>query len=461
MVDVCLVNVPHSFMSTHKSEVTTTDLKTGEVFFYPPLGLLYLASSLREAGFSVTVLDAPTLKVTLQKLTTQILACDPKIVALSATTPQARSAVQLAKSIKQQSATTKVDIGGPHATLDSEFIQKFPYFDLQFQGEGEISFPEVVKHQLRGNYSRRTISGVNSQNLDDLSFPARDLIDLAQYFIPTVGTRFTSLISSRGCPYACSFCSRPCMPKGIRFRSPSNIYDEITEVIGTFGIEHFQFVDDLFGVNKKLTLKLLEMICHLGITFGFQSRVALLQDDDYVRAFAEAGCRTLSLGVESGDENVRKLNGKPFTEEQLRRAISLCHKHGIKVNSFYVAPLIGDTTETLKTTAIHAISTGTDYVEWHLLIPFPKTEIFDLAVEHGVLEPDVWDNYVSGELENQPTYVPSTLTREFIVSLQREAYKRFFFRPSYIVKRFIQDFTSLTKLRRDANVAFVLAKNFW
>ena len=228
-----------------------------------------------------------------------------------------------------------------------------------------------------------------------------------------------------------------------------------------FGIEHFQFVDDLFGVNKKLTIELLEMISRLGITFGFQSRVALLQDDNYVRAFAEAGCKTLSLGVESGDENVRKLNGKPFTEEQLRRAINLCHKHGIKVNSFYVAPLIGDTAETLMKTATHPISTGTDYVEWHILIPFPKTEIFNLAVEQGVLETDVWDHYISGELENQPTYVPPIITREFIMSLQREAYKRFFFRSSYIVKRFIQDFTSLTKLKRDANVAFVLAKNFW
>jgi len=251
------------------------------------------------------------------------------------------------------------------------------------------------------------------------------------------------------------------MPRGIRFRSPANVYNEITEVINMFGIEHFQFVDDLFGVNKKLTIELLEMISRLGITFGFQSRVALLQDDNYVRAFAEAGCKTLSLGVESGDENVRKLNGKPFTEEQLRRAINLCHKHGIKVNSFYVAPLIGDTAETLMKTATHPISTGTDYVEWHILIPFPKTEIFNLAVEQGVLETDVWDHYISGELENQPTYVPPIITREFIMSLQREAYKRFFFRSSYIVKRFIQDFTSLTKLKRDANVAFVLAKNFW
>jgi len=453
MVDVVLVNVPHSFIGTLYG-------KSDEIFFYPPLGILYLASSLREHGYDVAVLDAPTMQLTMEDLTWRILQYDPKIIGLSATTPQAKSTVQLANALSQHGYNGKTVLGGSHATLDQRFMAKYPYFDVLFQGEAEVTFPNIIEHIKSGSLDGTVIKGESPKNLDSLPFPARDLTDLKSYFVPIYSEKFTAILASRGCPYRCSFCCRPCVPRTMRFRSPENIRDEIRECREQFNLKYFQFVDDIFGLNRKATFELLELLKSLDIQFGFQTRVELLRDEAYVETLRNAGCREISLGIESGDEQIRKINGKPFSDETIQQTIDLCHKYDIEVNSFYIIGLIGETETTVATSICHPKAMKTDYIEFHIIVPYPQTEIFQHALNEQALTADIWDKHISGDLAEQPIYIPKALTRDFMVQAQREAYRNFYFNPHYVMKRLLKDFSSPNKLRQDFRTAITLAKNF-
>ena len=459
MTDILLVNVPHSFLGTHKSEPAVTS-QEGELFSYPPLGILYLASVLRTRHYSVTVIDAPSKLFSIYDLTYLVDSYDPSILGLSVTTPQVRSAVQLGRAVKEQRPQTKIVLGGSHATLDPDFMIKYPYFDVQFQGEGEVTFPHIVSDIEAGKFDGQLIKGEEVKDLDSLPFPSRDLIDTNAYFVPIYGERFTSMLSSRGCPYQCSFCSRPCVPKSIRFRSPQNIFSEMRECKEQYSIRHFQFVDDIFGVDRRRTLDLLNLIKHLDIQFGFQTRVELMQDENYVWALAEAGCKEISLGIESGDEQIRRINGKYFSDEALRRTVKLCHQHNIEINGFYIIGLIGDNKDTIAKTVRHPSMIGVDYVEFQVIVPYPGTQVFEEGIRETALNGEVWDRFASGELEEQPVYIPKTLTRDYMLQAQKHAYRIFYFNPHYVLKRFSRDITSVKKLRQDAKTAIVLAKSF-
>jgi anaerobic magnesium-protoporphyrin IX monomethyl ester cyclase len=454
---VILINPPHSFMQAHRGG------KKGkiELLSYPPLGLLYLAAMLEREHINVKIVDCPANENNVEGLVQIIEKEKPSIVGISATTPQTQSAVHLAKTLRTRFENTlTIGLGGAHISADPDFIKRFPYFDFGLTGEGEITFLEIVKKILGGEKVKGIYHGEALANLDSIPFPARHLVDNNLYFMPINAKKFTSIITSRGCPYNCLYCSRPVIGKNVRYRSPSNVVAEIEECVQKYGIEWFQFVDDTTTLNKDHILSLCKEIISLklNVEWGCQTRIDLV-DETLLKIMHEAGCREISFGVESGSERIRSILRKQFNDHSVFTAFKLCRKIGIETTAFLLLGLPTETKEELYKTVNFGKKIEADYIEVHVSTPFPGSDLFSLANKEDIIPADIWDKYTEGELGSTlPLYIPNCLTREEVLEAQKQAYKEFYFRAPYIFRRLSQDIFSAQKLKRDVKVMRTLAE---
>jgi len=458
IVSVLLVNSPQSFLEVHR---VGEKRKSGEFLAYPPLGILYLASVLEKEGIEVNIIDCPARGSGTKEVAHAIEKEKPSIVGISATTPQTRTTVQLAKTLKKNFGRGMViGLGGAHVTADPDFINRFPYFDFALTGEGEITFTRIVKEILKGKKIKGIYHGKAPANLDDIPFPARHLIDNDLYFMPIHGKKFTSILGSRGCPYNCLYCSRPVIGRNVRYRSPRNVIDEMEECIREYGIEWFQFVDDTMTLNRNHTIQFCEEVIDrkLEVEWGCQTRVDLV-DENLLMTMYTSGCREISFGVESGNERIRKILRKSFSTETVFKAFKLCRKIGIETVAFFMLGLPTETTKELFQTVNFGKKIDASYIAVHVTTPFPGSDLFTLAINEESIPIDIWDKYTRNEFGNNlPTYVPNTLTRKSLLEAQKQAYRNFYFRPQYILRRLFLDTHSMKKLKQDLRTALILMR---
>ena len=459
MNDIVLVNPPISFLETQRGQNSKKkDGKNKEFLSYPPLGVLYLASSLEKEGIKVCVIDAPTLGIGVDEIVDMIKKENTTIVGISATTPQTRTAVSLAKLLGQEYGNSLViGLGGAHISADPDFIKQFPFFDFGFVGQGEITFPKIVKRILCGEIVNGIIEGEAPTNLDEVSFPARHLIDMSLYFMPIHVKKFTSIIASRGCPYNCLYCSRPVIGKHISYRSVKNIINEIEKCKKKYGIEWFQFVDDTMTLNRGHIFELCHEIINkkIGIEWGCQTRVDLV-DKRLLEVMYQSGCREMSFGIESGNERVRSFLNKNFSNETVLNAFQMCKKVGIETNAFMMLGLPTEKEAEMNQTIKFACKIPVNYVEFNLTTPFPGSELFDYSVKNGVVGKDIWNKFANGEIKDLPNYITNEFGKEELQSKQKQAYKKFYFRPEYILQRIVEDIHSIDKIKRDVKIAATL-----
>lgn len=238
---------------------------------------------------------------------------------------------------------------------------------------------------------------------------------------------------------------------------------EIEQCKKDFGLRYFQLVDDVFLMNKQHAYDVVEAFRKADVSWGFQTRVGLIHmlGEEIIARCAEAGAKEISVGVEAADEQLRFLNGKGFTDQQLKEVVEWCRGHRIEVNFFLIAGLIGETEETLEKLqefSTHVVEPS--YIQVNLAVPFPGTELFDLAVKQRVVTSDVWDRWIRGEIGEEPRYIPLGLTKQQMQEAQRQAYKRFYFRLSYVARRLRRDLADWRALARDCQIASTLFDEF-
>lgn len=381
------------------------------------LGLCYIASILRKANDECLVFDGDfgygdrtyDLKVAvadydhyLQSLRfdnpiwnkTRLILDQfrPDIVGISATTGSYGSAMKVAKIVKEHDSEIPVVMGGPHPTLLPEDTVKEPYFDIVVRGEGEYTMLEVVEclekekslHEVKGitfkdkgeiyhNPSRPLI-----ENLDSLPFPARDLIYEKEKYPHQA---FGYILTSRGCPYECIFCSSPKIwGRKVRFRSPEKVVAEIEEVVRDFKTRTFRINDDTFTVNKKRVLEICDLLIekNLGITWQCDTRVNLLTRD-LCKRMKEAGCVQFNLGVESGNPEVLSFTKKGITLDQARNAIKMTKDAGILALAYFMIGFPDETCEQIQDTIAFMEEVKPDFSVFSIVTPYPGTELFDIA----------------------------------------------------------------------------------
>jgi len=414
------------------------------------LGLPYIASYLETQGREVEILDLSLYSEPFEILKNKLKIYKPDIVGITANTPHIFNARSVALITKRLTNAFTV-IGGIHASsLPIRTLEEFSMFDFLVEGEGEMTFQDLLTNlesendiskvkgiafrdndQIRLNPPREPI-----KNIDELPFPARHKLEIYKY-VPPVGNYYylpsTGLISSRGCPYACTFCSRggTRLSRKVRFRSPENVIEEIEDCIKRFGIRDFRFYDDVLTIPRSRIEKLCELIIEkkLDIKWNCYSRVDHV-DENLLKTMKHAGCYHIKYGVEVGTGKALKIINKGTTLEQAKKAIKYTKKVGIEAKASFMLGIPGETIEDTKETIKFAKLLSPDYATFTILTPLPGSKIFDDALENNMLFHTKWDLYSEMEpiLRNQADF-------QILKKLLENANREFYFRPSYILQR--------------------------
>lgn len=442
----------------------TSEKETYSVFSFaapclPPLGLAYLAAVLRKEH-EIKIVDGVAEKLSLEEIGKIIGKFSPDILGVGSTTisyMRAREVIKLAKSIDSSITTV---MGGPHTSaLPEQSLQETPELDIICIGEGEettIELFEVLAKGKAANGSGPNHSGLDKvkgiayrknrqikvnprrppiADLDTIPIPARDLLsDMKNYFhTPMRGTKATAnIISSRGCPFNCHYCDQTIFGRSWRAHSADYVVNEVRHLKEKYGIDYISFEDDNFALEKKRVNEICDRLISekLDIKWGCSIRVDSVTDE-IIKKMKKAGCWNIYIGVESGSQEMLDFVNKRITIDQIRRAVSIMKHNHISVYGSFILALPKETRESMAKTVNLACSLPLDGVSFNIFTPYPNTYLREIAPKYGKVD-DKWENY-SDHAVNAP-FVPNGFTQPEIIRAQRDAYKKFYLRPSFALR---------------------------
>ncbi len=419
----------------------------------PPLGILYLASSLKAAGYEVGVLDAQAEELDQEGIRRRVRQDKPDLTAITATSFTLIDALQTAESVKEAYPDVPVVLGGPHATIYPRETVELDNVDYAVSGEGEEVLVKLASAVDSGESpdipgvayrsGGETLYGGRApfiMDLDALPFPDRTLLPYRKYTsLLAKRNPVTTLFSSRGCPYRCMFCDRPQMGKVFRARSAENVVDEIEECVG-LGINELLIYDDTFTVDRQRVLDICSEIKMRGLDVGFDVRARVnTVDPGLLAAMRSAGCERIHYGVESGNQEILDFIRKGITLKQVVDAFKWTREEGIDTLAYFMLGHPRDTRDTIEQTIDFAVKLDPMYTHFTITTPFPATDLYRLGLEEGVIESDVWLEYARRPTEDFiPPVWEENLSMEELQRLLKNAYKRFYVRPSYVLTRLLK-----------------------
>jgi anaerobic magnesium-protoporphyrin IX monomethyl ester cyclase len=394
----------------------------------PPLSLSYLAGVLGQEGIKVRILDFLVTHYDPGKLRRELKEYKPQLVGATCVTlnyPIARRMLKVCKDFDPRIVTV---IGGPHVTFAlEETLLRSPWIDAIVIGEGERTLVELAG-AVTGNKDVRHVPGIAIadgstvvktsrrpliDNLDELPLPARELLPMARY--RALGSPCT-VITSRGCPYSCIFCSGHRMfgPR-VRFRSPGLVVDEIEKLQRDFGLAKINIVDDTFTLNHNHARAVCEEMLrrNLKLKWSVFARVDRISED-LAQLMNRAGCEWLLFGVESADEQILRTIKKGFTTDEVRRGVKIAAEAGINVFNSFILGLPGES----RYTARKSLAFGDELYHkygakygFHMLSPLPGTEIYERAKDYGIrILTRNWARYNA----NEPITETPTMSTEMV-----------------------------------------------
>ncbi len=383
------------------------------IFRFPPLGLGYVASSLRDAGYDVDILDCTFMN--RKDAIAKARACGTDIVGIYSMVTMREDCMTFARALRSNCGLLVA--GGPLASCDPlPFMEDF---DAVVRGEGEEAMLELVHAYENGNgfesiqgivCMRHGIGKGNDEivftgsrklepDLDAIAFPARDLFQnekYIEYWKERFGHSTTSIITTRGCPFRCEFCSNAVFGISYRERSPENVLLEVEEALSV-GYDRIHFADDVFTLNRKRLLNLCEEIKKRNLDFKWEclGRVDSI-DRDVAATMRDAGCDRIFFGIESGNDNVLRMMNKKITVDNARRAVDAAHEAGIRTGAFFILCYPGETDDTVLDTLSFSTSLPLDYLSFTVPYPLPGTPLYE-RVKHRVKKewkaPEgIWDH---------------------------------------------------------------------
>lgn len=420
-------------------------------FINPPLGLLYISAVLKESNHNVSLIDYNIKKFSEQNLSNFIKEKKIKAVGISIVTPKVYNASALAKTIKNNFPGIILIAGGPHATLlPEQLISDCPAFDFVVQGEGEFRLRNLINN-LEKNIPFDEIDGLAYKNngeiinnppkcfIDDLNkipTPSRELVDIATYskHMKTLYSPATSMMTSRGCPYQCIYCSKAVTGSKVRSLSPENVIKEIKFLVNDYKIKEIVFYDDSFTFNKDRVVKICDLIIEnkLKIKWHCETRVNLV-NKELLTKMKQAGCYMIGYGIESGSEKMLKKLKKGITLEQIRNTIKITNEAGIKVLGYFMVGIPEETKEDINETIKFSKQLNPDYVQFAIATAYPGTELYEIAKQQNKLTKD-WSKSIYA-LGGKPIISLSDIPVEELYKNIQKAYFSFYFRPSYIIKK--------------------------
>ncbi len=362
--------------------------------YFPPLGLAYIAAILRNYDHSVRIIDMNVETKSLKELEKTCEKEQPDIIGVSSTTITYSTCVNILKHTREILPSAIRIVGGPHASiLPQDFIN---HSEFVVVGEGEYTMLELVEtlencgnpSNVRGLVFKKDKKIVKTgprpliSDLDNLPFPARDLLPMEAY-----NDNKGAILTSRGCPFNCIFCnSHLIFGKKFRARSPKNVVDEIEHLVKKYNTQVIRIVDDMFTLDRKRVLEICEEILNRCLNIGWEltngTRVDKV-DKELLEKMHEAGCYRIYYGIESGSEKVLRMLRKGIKLDQVRRVVKWTKEIGIEVGGFFMIGGPGETVETLKETERFIDELNLDYVHLSIATPYPRTDFWDWVLKNG------------------------------------------------------------------------------
>lgn len=440
----------------------------------PSIGVAYIAATVRAAGHAVRIIDAYAGALRNEDIVARLRADPPDVLGVSVLSSSAGVVQDLIPLARRAIPKLTVVLGNLHASLYAEELLRNGVADCIVHGEGEYALPELLSvlagatggaggpnGVARASDALRRIPGLSFlsdgevvhtasrpliADLDALPLPAWDLLDWNLYgcdprseVLPGAVDR--QVLATRGCPNQCTFCSsRMSRSMGGRYRkrSPAAIADEMEFMHNTYGATVFTFIDLAFPLDKAHALA----VCAELVRRGFpkwgrwvaECRVKPL-DEETVLAMKAAGCARVNLGMESGSDRILALLKKNFTVVDIERACNLFQTADIEVDGMFMLGLPTETEAEIRETMDLALRLPVRYAIFNLFVPYPGCELYDRLMAEGKIHFSDWGDFTSypGHGGRQPVYCPDTLTPERLMALQREAMRRFYLRPRFIL----------------------------
>ncbi len=434
----------------------------------PHLGLAYLAAISEERGDEVFLFDAD---VENEPITEAVRRFDPDLVGITANTPQVKSAWRTAKAVKSVKDVPVV-LGGPHVSvLPAESVSR-PEVDVVVRGEGEpawVKLSEIIETAQKGasNFTAKnlldpeanllsgllgisyfTTDGKEWHNpdhppiadLDTLPFPAYHVFKMEYYtnLQPATdsidGSKSFSIMTSRGCPYRCTFCSQSIMLVKWRARSPESVLAEWQHLVHNLGAQEIGVLDDSANIQMGRLEKIADLLIENNINhvpWIFVNGIrANLATKPLLGKLKKAGLKRTAFGVESGDPDVLLSIDKKIDHDTIRQAFKNAKAVGLETIGFFIIGLPGETEESMEQTIKFACEVDPLIANFSMMTPYPGTKVYEIAKRQGKLLLSDWEDYVF--FDGRARYELGDMTAEMIERKWKEAYRRFYLRPKRI-----------------------------
>ncbi len=443
----------------------------------PPMGLAQIAAVLEGKGYQVTIVDTNALRLKVQDVVSCVVDAD--IAGLTAMTPTVSAMLEIARAIKDAKPELPIILGGAHATLlPEETLATASEIDIIVRGEGEETIIELLQalenkqplSEVRGISYRKDGEVVSNQlrsknvELDSLPFLAYHLLPWKRYKPhPPHGRAlpFAVVITSRGCPYQCAYCSKPIFGSKFRAQSPERVVEELTYYQDKLGIKEFAFYDDVFTLDKKRAYAIADMMIQerLSMHWTCETRVNLV-DKELLSHMKQAGCYAIAYGIESASREILDALCKDITLEQIEEAVRISREIGLQTVGYFMIGSPGESPETIKQTIQFAKKLKLDFAQFAVTTPFPGTRLYDLYLNGRKSDDIPWESfiYAGAGSGTTPLFESNLLNRDEIQCWTRRAYREFYLRPSYPWQR-LRRTTSLGDLKVDIKGLSMLLGN--
>ncbi len=441
---------------------------------YPPLGILLLASVIQKEGsHTVQLLDLHPRSNPEKALGDALRSFKPDIVGISVKTFTLLDALGCLKQIREFDASVRTLIGGRHPTIYPEESIALADVDYIFSGEAEEGIIPLL-NALEAGREPAGIPGVWYKKqgviqkggmaaavaeLDVLPLPARELLPCEDYFSSIGGRLMTTMQSSRGCPYKCTYCDLM-EGKKFRYRSPENMLEEV-KAVQKMGIREIFFVDDIFTIRKKRVMEFCDLLLKEGIKIDWKisSRVDCV-DEEMLFKLKEAGCFRIHYGVESGSDTTLTRMKKGITTQKAKEAIRLTRKAGIESLGYFMIGSPGESRSEIEETIRFACLLDLDFVSFSTTVPYPATELYETALKTGEIKSDYWRDFARNPREDfVPQLCNEYVSDEELFRLTKSAYRRYYFRWNYIYGKLkaLRSFSQLYRYSKEALKVFRVA----
>lgn len=454
---------PYAFVKADKSNTVR-----------PYLGLLYVAAALRKSlGIEARIVDSNADGLTLEAIGEIIRRETPDLVGFNVLTFNLLNCMEVSRIIRTYSPSTRICYGGWHPTLYPRETLEIGCADFIVIGEGEVSFTELVKvlqkRQCPEEDDLGNIRGIGFRtekgevritpprealrNLDELPFPAYDLMDTSKYSnLLAITGQSVVIMTSRGCPQRCAFCDM--RKTTYRFRKPANILEEIVYWTQR-GVKEFFIQDDNFTINRTRTIEFCKLLIEadLGIAYKISSRVDYL-DDEIMGYLKRSGCYRIYFGVESGSQRVINYLEKGITIDQTREAFRIARKYGIDRCAYIMIGCPSEEKADIEMTMRLVKDIRPEHLHCSICTPMPKTYLYQKLLNEGLITHDYWLEFAKNPYPSfQTPFINQFFSSEELRNMQN-AIQRQFYMNLHIILREIWKTRSIKQFLAKAMMAF-------